>query len=195
MTFLSKSGSLVVVWIKTLATAVRCSFFSGSRSHGTYLATACFMPKSCIKISHTVVFGIPRFASSSHTVSHQSLLITTHTHSTFSGILLVADLPERESLSTDSWLLLKLLCYTFICTALIASSPKPKTFWIIRIVSAEGHSSLMQNLMQIPCSTRSVILNAMATQYTCSLSGVDHPHWLVQWSHYCSCMSIQVHTP
>ena len=50
-------------------------------------------------------------------------------------------------------------------------------------------SSLTQNLMQICCSTRSVILNATTTQYTCSLTRVYGPHWLVQWSH-CSRMCI-----
>ena len=44
--------------------------------------------------------------------------------------------------------------------------PTAAAFWIIRIVSAEECSSLMQNLMQIRCSTCSVILNVMATQYT-----------------------------
>ena len=53
----------------------------------------------------------------------------------------------------------------------------------------------MQNLMQIHCSTHSVILNAMATQYTCSLSSIYHLHRLVQWSHHCSHMSIPVHSP
>ena len=52
-------------------------------------------------------------------------------------------------------------------------------FWIIWTVSMEECSSLMQNLMQIHCSTRSVILNVMATQYRCSLNGVYHPLWLV----------------
>ena len=59
-------------------------------------------------------------------------------------------------------------------------------FWVIWIVSAGECSSLMQNLPQICCSSCSVILNAMATQYTCSLSGIYHPDWLVQWSHLCS---------
>ena len=45
-------------------------------------------------------------------------------------------------------------------------SPIAVTFRIIQIVSAEDFSILMQNLMQIHCSTHSVILNAMATQYT-----------------------------
>ena len=40
----------------------------------------------------------------------------------------------------------------------------------------------------------SVTLYVMATQYTCSLNNVYHPHWLVQWSH-CSCMCIPVHPP
>ena len=48
---------------------------------------------------------------------------------------------------------------------------------IIRIVSMEECSSSMQNLMQICCSTHSVILNVTATQYTCSFSGAYHPHY------------------
>ena len=68
-------------------------------------------------------------------------------------------------------------------------------FWVIQIVSVEECSSLTQNLMQIHCFTPSVILNVMATQYTCSLSGIYHPHWLVQWSCHCSHMCIPVHSP
>ena len=49
-------------------------------------------------------------------------------------------------------------------------------FGIIQIVPMEKYSSLTQNLMQMHCSTRSVILNVMATQYTCSLNGIYHPH-------------------
>ena len=58
-----------------------------------------------------------------------------------------------------------------------------------------GMLSLTQNLMQICYSTCSVILNATATQYTCSLNGVYRPHWLVQWSHHCSHTHIPVHSP
>ena len=43
-----------------------------------------------------------------------------------------------------------------------------------QIVSVEECSSLMQNLMQIFCSTRSFWM----WQYMCSLSGVYCPHWL-----------------
>ena len=50
----------------------------------------------------------------------------------------------------------------------------------------------MKNLMQICWSTHSVILNATATQYTHSLNRVYSTHWLVQWSHHCSCMPIPV---
>ena len=53
----------------------------------------------------------------------------------------------------------------------------------------------MKNLMQICCSTCSVILNVTATQYTCSLTSVYNPHWLGQWSHHCSCIGIPVHSP
>ena len=70
------------------------------------------MPRSCIKISDTVVFGISRSASSSHTVSQGSLLIAARTCSTFSGVLLVAGLPVRGPLSTDSQPSLKHLCHT-----------------------------------------------------------------------------------
>ena len=73
--------------------------------------------------------------------------------------------------------------------------PVAAAFWIIQIVSAEECSNLMQNLMQIPCSTLSVILNVMATQSTWSLNRVYWPHWLVQWSHRCSCTCIPVHSP
>ena len=73
--------------------------------------------------------------------------------------------------------------------------PTAAAFWIIQIVSVEESSSLMQNLMQIRCSALSVILNATATQYTCSLHSVYNPHWLEQWSHHCSCMHILVHSP
>ena len=41
----------------------------------------------------------------------------------------------------------------------------------------------------------SVILNVMATQYTCSLNGIYHPHCLVQWSPHCSRMCIPAHSP
>ena len=74
--------------------------------------------------------------------------------------------------------------------------PIAAAFWIIRIVSMEECSNLMQNLMQSCCSTCSVILNVMATQHTCSLNGrVYGPHWPVQGSHHCSCMCIPVHSP
>ena len=73
--------------------------------------------------------------------------------------------------------------------------PIAVAFWIIQIVSAEQCSSLMKHLMQICCSTCSVISNAAATLYTCSVKGVYHPHWLAQWSCHCSHMCIPVHSP
>ena len=125
MTFLGKSGLLVVVSIKFLATAARRSFCFGSRSHKMNFAMTHFMPRSCIKMSDTVVFRISRSASSSHTASHQSLLIAARTRSTFSGVLLVAGLPERGPLSTDSQPSLKCLCHTSICTASLHCPQKP----------------------------------------------------------------------
>ena len=72
--------------------------------------------------------------------------------------------------------------------------PTAVAFWIIWIVSVEECSSLVKNLVQIHCSTSSVIFNVMATQYTCSLSAIYLPHWLVQWSPHHSCMCIPVHS-
>ena len=68
--------------------------------------------------------------------------------------------------------------------------PIAVAFWVTQIVSTEECSSLMQNLVQIHYSTRSVILNATATQCTCSLNGVYRPHWLVPWNCHCSHMHI-----
>ena len=53
--------------------------------------------------------------------------------------------------------------------------PITAAFSIIQIIFVEECSCLMQNLMEICWSTRSVILNVMATQYTCSLNGAYHP--------------------
>ena len=72
--------------------------------------------------------------------------------------------------------------------------PIAAALWIIQIVSTEECWSLMQNVMQNHCSTHSNILNTTATQYACSLNHVYHPHWLVQWSHRCSCTRILVHS-
>ena len=71
---------------------------------------------------------------------------------------------------------------------------KAVAFWIIWIVSTGECSSLMNNLIQIHCSTHSVILNVTATQYTCSLNGICCPHWLVQWNHHYSHMCILVYS-
>ena len=54
--------------------------------------------------------------------------------------------------------------------------PTAVAFCIISIVSMEKCSSLQQNMMHIRCSTHSVILNVMVTQYTCLLNCVYRPH-------------------
>ena len=51
------------------------------------------------------------------------LVNSAHTHYTFPGVLLGAGLPERGSLPADSQPSLKRLGHTFICAALVASSP------------------------------------------------------------------------
>ena len=68
-------------------------------------------------------------------------------------------------------------------------------FWIIQVVFMEECSSLTQNWVHMHCFPRSVILNAMVTQCTCSLTSVYCHLWLVQWRRHCSCMHIPVHSP
>ena len=88
--------------------------------------------------------------------------------------------------------------YEWVCFCDEAANhqlPIAATFWIIWIASMDEYSNLVQNLMQIHCSTHSVIWNATAKQYTCPLNNVYCPHWLVQWSHQCSHMCIPVHFP
>ena len=66
---LGKFSSLVAVWVESLATAARCSSWSGGRRHETNFAMTRFMPRSSVRISDTVVFGILGSASSSHSES------------------------------------------------------------------------------------------------------------------------------
>ena len=54
--------------------------------------------------------------------------------------------------------------------------PIAAAFWIVWIIPTKECSSLAQNLMQVCCSTHSVILNVTTTQYTCSLKGIYCPH-------------------
>ena len=114
MAFLRKPGSLVLVWIKSLATAVWCSFCSGSRSHccGRNVVTTCSGQDPPSK------FRTWQFLKSSDqlpvlTVSHRSLLTAACTCPTISSALLVAGLPECGSLSTDSRPSLK-VCATIL---------------------------------------------------------------------------------
>jgi len=70
MTFLGKSGSLLVFSRTSCATSVRNSYCSFDRSRGTNFAATYFLPTSSIKISETIVHGIPRSSSNSRTVDH-----------------------------------------------------------------------------------------------------------------------------
>ena len=67
-------------------------------------------------------------------------------------------------------------------------------FWMIQIVSVEEMFKLTEKF-STDSLLYSVIMNVTATQYTCSLSNIYCPHWLVQWSHHCSRMCIPVLFP
>ena len=94
-----------------------------------------------------------------------------------------------KKLCMSTWFMSKCVYYD---EAANHQLPIAKALWIIWIVSVKECSSLTQVLTQICCSTFSVILNATATQYTCSLNG---PYWLIQWSHHYSCMCNSNHSP
>jgi hypothetical protein len=139
MTFLRKSGSLLVVSSKSCATSTQNSYCFCDRSHRTNFAATGFIPRSSIRISETVVLRVSS-GSNSHTFNCRILLIATCTSSTFSGVLLVEGLPECRSLSTDFQPPLKLQYHNFIWASLIESSPK--AFLIIQIVSVDKCPSL-----------------------------------------------------
>ena len=71
--------------------------------------------------------------------------------------------------------------------------PRAVAFWIIWIVSMEECSNSTKS--DTDSLLYPVILNVMATQYTCSCNSVHHPHWLGQWGRPCSHMCIPVHPP
>ena len=152
------------------------------------------MSRSCIKISDRVILGIHKSASSSHmSVANLCWLQTLHVQHSQMFCMLQAfqNMDHFQQILDRLWSICATLFFFF--AVLIVSSPE--AFWIIQIVFTQKCSSLMKNLMQICCSTRSVISNAMATQYTCSLSGICCSHWLVQWSWHYSCTYIPNHSP
>ena len=146
----------------------------------------CFIPRFCIKILDTLIFGIPRSASSSNTVSNWSSLIgSPHTFNIIRCSTCCKPSRTWITFNKISTVFGAFVLYFYLCC----------THCTIWIVSEKECSSLTQNMMQVHCFTHSVILNVMATQYTCSLNSVYCPHWLVQWSRHCSHMHIPVHSP
>ena len=131
-----------------------------------------FIPRSYVKISDTVVFGIPRSASSSHTVSYTSLLIVARIHSTFLGVLLVAGLPECGSLSVFSAVFGAFVPHFYLhCTHCVIPERllnHPNSF-------QGGVFRLNTNLMQICCSPHSSHFEC-DIEYTCSFNSIYCPH-------------------
>ena len=123
-----------------------------------------------VKISDTVVLGIPRSASSPHTVSRWSVLIAARTRSTFAGALPVAGLPEHGSLSMDSWPSLKHVCLTLLCAALTASSLK--AFWMNHL------NSLHRGMFKLNAKFDADSLLYSLSHFECNGHTV---HTLTQW--------------
>ena len=132
------------------SSSVCCS----SRSFRTNFATTCFMPRSWVQISNTIVFRICIWASNSLTVSCWSLLIAACPFQ-HCQVFYLFQAFQNEDHFQQIFNHLWSICTThiFIWDALTALSLK--AFWIIQIVSTEECSSLMQNLMQMFCSTQS----------------------------------------
>ena len=110
------------------------------------------MPRSYVKISDTVVFGIPRSASSSHTVSHWSVMIVACPCQHSQVFCLLQAFHTWTTFNRFSTMFEAFVQY-FHLSFLIVSSHciKWKPTWIIWIVSMEECSNLTQNLMQIIC--------------------------------------------
>ena len=84
-----------------------------------------------------------------------------------------------------TWCFAKNLCTRHdACTGVLSwRRPIAAAFWVIWIVSTEERSGITQNMRQNCCRPHPVTLNAMGTQYTCSLNRVHRP-----WSRHCSRM-------
>ena len=97
-------------------------------------------------------------------------------------------LPENLHMRCDAW---RGVLSWWSCQSPVAHScgllNHPNSFcgWVFKLNATFDADSLLYT----------VTLNVVVTQYTCSLSGVYHPHWLVQWSHPCSHMHIPVLSP
>ena len=108
------------------------------------------MPRSCIKTLDTLDFGIPRSASSSHTVSHWALLIAACTRSTASGVLLFPGLPERGSLSTETVFEAFVPQFYLHCTHCIV--PKILLNQVISMKNVQAHTKFDVDLLLYPLS-------------------------------------------
>ena len=150
-----------------------------------------FTPRSCIKILDTVVFGIPRSASSSHicwSVAGLCWLRPVHVQhfQVFCLFQAFQNVDHFQQILNHLWN----ICTTFTCTALIVSPPK--AFWIIWIVSVEECS----NLMQIWCKFTALLTQSfwMQEPHSTASTAPLSPQ-LVQRSRHCSCMHIPVPSP
>ena len=143
------------------------------RNYGTNFATTRFMPRPCIKISDTVVFESPV----SFWFSHCQMPIFAAC-SPYTVNILRCSACCRPS---RMWVTFNRLSTTF--------EPCVPHFYFCSthcIVSESllnhlnsfrgGLFKLNTKSEQIHCSTHSVVLNVTATQDTCSLNGVYHPH-------------------
>ena len=105
------------------------------------------------------------------------------------GFSHLADLMFHQKSLYEMWYMSRACCLDVAANHQLSIAA---AYWIIWIDSPEECSKW--NLMQILCSSCSVILSVTATYYTCSLNGFYCPHWLVQWSLHCSYMCVPTHS-
>ena len=137
-------------------------------------------------------FWVPRSASSSHTISCWSLLISAYTHSTFLGVLLVAGLPildHFQQILDHLWSICATLSFVLLSSHIpesLLNHPNSLCGGMFKLKAIFNAVSLLYSPIH---------LNVTPTQYTYSLNGFYCPHWLIQWSWHCSCVCIPVYSP
>ena len=188
MTSLRKPGSLVAVWIKSLPNAARCSFCSGSRSHGTNFAT--FHAKLLHQnLGHSSFWNPQINFHFSHFRTNLCWLQPVHVqHSqVFCLLLAFQNMDHFQQILDHLWSIRATLLFA------LHSLHHPKKTFESSKVSAEECLRLTQNLMQIPCSTQSFWMWRPHSTHAHSVAPATP--LTVQWSCPCSHMCIPVPSP
>ena len=151
-----------------------------------------FLARSWVKFLDTVDFGIPRSASSSHTVSRYLCWLQFYTFNILrcSACCRPSRMWITFNRSSTIFELFVPHFYLYWTHCIIPESllNHLKSFrgGIFKLNAKFDADSSQYLLSHFECDGHS---------YTCSLSSVYCLPWLVQWSHHCSCMHIPIYPP